>query len=152
MTDSRRSPQPPLLFLGCLLAGWGLGFLRTLPIGLPDAPRFLLAGLLFLAAVSLGGWGLLTFRCQGTTPEPNGVASALLISGPFRFTRNPLYVALSSTLVSFALCLDSAWVLLMVPVLVALLDRLVIAREEVRLRAQFGEAYGAYLQRVRRWL
>lgn len=53
---------------------------------------------------------------------------------------------------AFGLLLDSVWVLAMVPVLVLLLDRLVIAREEVRLRAQFGEAYVAYQLRVRRWL
>lgn len=89
---------------------------------------------------------------MGTTPEPNGVASALLTMGPFRWTRNPLYLGLATLLACFSVGLDSAWMLLLVPVLVLLLDRLVIVREEARLRAQFGEAYAAYARRVRRWL
>jgi len=152
MNQGPKSPQPPLLFLGCLLAGWGVGFLHPLRLGLPDAARYWVSALALVCAASLGGWGLLTFRRMGTTHEPNGTASALLTSGPFRFSRNPLYLALSATLVGFALLLDSAWIVILVPVLVLLLDRLVIAREEVRLRTQFGEVYLAYARRVRRWI
>ena len=132
--------------------GWGLGFLYPVGLGMPKGTRLVAGGFLCLLAAGLGGWGLLTFKRMGTTPEPNGVASALLTSGPYRFSRNPLYLALSGLLVSLGFLLDSAWVLLWVPVLVLLLDRLVIAREEVRLRTQFGEDYLAYTRRVRRWL
>lgn len=152
MSLIRKSPQPPLLFLACLLAGWGLRFLRPLGTALPEALRHGAAGALLASSLGLGGWGLLTFRRAGTTPEPNGAATALLTSGPFQFSRNPLYLGLSTLLAGFGLLLDSAWVLLLVPVLVVLLDRLVIAREEARLRAQFGDAYRAYIRRVRRWL
>ncbi|HEY3399212.1 MAG TPA: isoprenylcysteine carboxylmethyltransferase family protein [Geothrix sp.] len=152
MNQGPKFPQPPLLFLGCLLAGWGLGFLHPLRLGLPDTARYGASALALVCAASLGGWGLLTFRRMGTTHEPNGIASALLTSGPFRFSRNPLYLGLAMTLAGFGLLLDSTWVVVLVPVLVLLLDRLVIAREEVRLRAQFGEVYRAYVQRVRRWI
>jgi len=148
---TEKSPQPPLLFLACLLAGWGLGLIRPLELHLPRLFRFTAGTGLLLLVVALGGWGVLTFKRQGTTPDPNGVASALLTTGPFRWSRNPLYLALSSTLAWFGLLLDSAWMLLLTPVLVLLLDRLVIAREEIRLRTQFGEAYRAYTRRVRRW-
>lgn len=152
MSGSSRPHPPPLFFLASLLVGWGLGFLHPLASGLPTAARFGLGLLIQLLALGLGGWGLRTFRRHGTTPDPNGTASALLTSGPFRLSRNPLYLALAATLAAFGLLLDSVWVLGMVPVLVLLLDRLIIAREEVRLRAQFGEAYVAYQLRVRRWL
>lgn len=132
--------------------GVGLRFIHPLGLGLPLTFRLGLGGLLLGVVVLHGGWGLLTFRRMGTTPEPNGVASALLTSGPFRWTRNPLYLGLATLMVCFGLLLDSAWVLGMAPVLILLLDRLVIAREEARLRAQFGEAYEAYARRVRRWL
>jgi len=79
-----KSPQPPLLFLGCLLMGVGLRFIHPLGLGLPLTFRLGLGGLLLGVVVLHGGWGLLTFRRMGTTPEPNGVASALLTSGPFR--------------------------------------------------------------------
>lgn len=152
MSTSGKSPQPPLLFLGCLLLGAGLRFLHPLELGLPLAARLVLGALLLGLVALHGGWGLLTFRRMGTTPEPNGVASALLTTGPFRWSRNPLYVGLSTLLACFGLLLDSAWMLFLVPVLVLLLDRLVIVREEARLRTQFGEAYEAYCRRVRRWL
>ncbi|MCE1205194.1 MAG: isoprenylcysteine carboxylmethyltransferase family protein [Holophagaceae bacterium] len=152
MPTSGKSPQPPLLFLGCLLLGAGLRFVHPLGLGLPLTVRLALGGLLLGLVVLHGGWGLLIFRRMGTTPEPNGVASALLTSGPFRWTRNPLYLGLATLMVCFGILLDSAWVLGQAPVLVLLLDRLVIVREEARLRAQFGEAYEAYARRVRRWL
>ena len=152
MSTPRRSPQPPLLFVGCLLVGWGLGFIHPLSLGLPPAVRLVLGAMLLLLAGIHGGWGLLTFKRMGTTPEPNGVASALLTSGPFRWSRNPLYLGLSLLLVWLGVLLDSAWMLWLTPVLVLLLDRLVIVREEIRLHAQFGQGYLAYTRRVRRWL
>jgi protein-S-isoprenylcysteine O-methyltransferase Ste14 len=141
-----------LLFFGCLILGWGLGLLRPFPTGLPGAFRFTGGALLWLSGAVLGLWGVLTFKRRGTTHEPNGVATVLLTDGPFRFSRNPLYLALTALLAAFGLVLDSTWVLLLVPVLVLLLDRLVIAREEVRLRAQFGVHYRNYSRSVRRWL
>lgn len=152
MTAPRKSPQPPLLFLGCLLAGWVLGLLRPVETRLPARPRLLLGAALTLLAAGLGTWGLRTFRKRGTTHEPNGVATALLTEGPYRFTRNPLYLALATLHAGLGLLLDSVWVLLFTPLLLLLLDRLVIAREEVRLRALFGEDYLAFRRRVRRWL
>ena len=129
-----------------------MGFLRPLELHLPDVLRFSLGALLLVLVVVLGAWGLWTFKQQGTTHEPNGVASALLTTGPFRWTRNPLYLALSCCLAGFGFLLDSAWLLGLTPLLILLLDRLVIVREEVRLRTQFGNEYVAYARRVRRWL
>ena len=147
-----QSPQPPILFLACLLAGWGLGKVHPLALGLPGTPRMALGVMLLLLAAIHGGWGLLTFKRMGTTLEPNGEATTLLTSGPFRWSRNPLYLSLAILLVGFGVKLDSVWMLVLAAVLVLLLDRLVIAREEVRLRAQFGEEYVVYARRVRRWL
>lgn len=152
MSTPGKSPQPPLLFLGCLLLGTGLRLIHPLNIGLPLGIRLGVGALLLVVVAIHGGWGLLTFRRMGTTPEPNGVASTLLTSGPFRWTRNPLYLGLSTLLVCFGILLDSAWLLGLAPVLVLLLDRLVIVREEARLRSRFGADYEAYAQRVRRWL
>jgi protein-S-isoprenylcysteine O-methyltransferase Ste14 len=151
LATAPKSPPPPLLFLGCLAAGWGLGRIHPLHLDLPRVLRLGLGALLVLLAVSLAGWGLWTFWRHQTTPEPNGVASALLTSGPFRWTRNPLYLGLATLLAGLAFILDSAWTLGLVLVLVLLLDRLVIVREEARLGAQFGEPYLAYRRRIRRW-
>jgi len=125
---------------------------HPLALGLPGTPRMALGVMLLLLAAIHGGWGLLTFKRMGTTLEPNGEATTLLTSGPFRWSRNPLYLSLAILLVGFGVKLDSVWMLVLAAVLVLLLDRLVIAREEVRLRAQFGEEYVVYARRVRRWL
>ncbi|HJV48510.1 MAG TPA: isoprenylcysteine carboxylmethyltransferase family protein [Geothrix sp.] len=151
MDQPRKSPQPPLLFFACLLAGWGMGHLHPLELPLPVPLRFSLAALFLLLAGLLGLWGLATFKRHHTTHRPNGVASALLTTGPFRLSRNPLYLGLACLLAAFGFGMDSAWLLGLTLLLVLLLDRLVIAREEVRLRAQFGETYLAYTRRVRRW-
>ena len=103
MPISRKSPQPPLLFLGCLLAGWGLGKLHPLALGLPATVRMASGVLLLVLAALHGGWGLLTFKRMGTTPEPNGEATALLTSGPFRWSRNPLYLGLAILLVGLGI-------------------------------------------------
>ncbi len=152
LATSGKSPQPPLLALACLLVGLALNHLHPLATGLPDAPRLGAWALLVLLAAGLGGWGLRTFQQKATTPAPNGVASALLSSGPFQFSRNPLYLALATMHLAFGLLLDSTWLLLLTAGLVLLLDRLVIVREERRLLAQFGDDYLAYTRRVRRWL
>jgi protein-S-isoprenylcysteine O-methyltransferase Ste14 len=152
MSNAGRSPQPPLLFLACLFLGVGLRLLHPLGLGLPLTVRLSVGAVLLLLVAVHGAWGLLTFKRMGTTPEPNGVATALLTSGPFRWTRNPLYLGLAILLVCFGVLLDSAWMLGLTLVLVLLLDRLVIVKEEKRLRAQFGEEYEAYSRRVRRWL
>ena len=143
-------PLPPLLFLGCLVGGWGAGRVLPLPLGVEGLFWPLVTGVFVPAA--LGSSALFTFRRHGTTHEPHGTPSALVATGPYRFTRNPMYLALATLLAWFGLVLDSAWLLGLVPVLVLLLDRFVIPREESRLRGIFGEAYDAYSRRVRRWL
>jgi protein-S-isoprenylcysteine O-methyltransferase Ste14 len=101
---------------------------------------------------SLAAWALLTFRRHRTTPEPHGTPTAMVATGPYRFTRNPMYLSLVTLLFGFALKLDSVWLLLPVPVLATLLDRFIIPGEEARLRELFGETYEAYTRRVGRWL
>jgi protein-S-isoprenylcysteine O-methyltransferase Ste14 len=73
-------------------------------------------------------------------------------SGPFRLSRNPLYVSLVATLAAFGILLDSAWHLPAAALLALALDRFVVREEERRLGELFGEAYAEYRARVRRWL
>ena len=122
-------------------------------LGLSSVPsRLCVAIPLFFAAFGLGAWGLLTFRRHGASPEPSAVPSTLVTSGPFRFSRNPLYIALVVTLAAFAALLNSLWLLCFVPFLALLLHTLVIPREEARLLQHFGPQYLAYTRNVRRWL
>ncbi len=144
---------PPVFFFACLLLGWALGFTWPLSLGLKALPvRLALALPLFLLAVSIGVWAFHTFRRGRTSPMPFGTPAELLTSGPFRLSRNPLYVALILSLTAFSALLDSAWVLASVPVLALALDHFIIPGEEARLRQVFGDRYTAYSGKVRRWL
>lgn len=144
---------PPLYFVACLLAGWGLGLVRPLPLGLTRTSDQLLVALpLFLVAAFLGLRALRLFRQQDTSNAPFTTPTALLTSGPFRLTRNPMYLSQLLILTAIGALLDSWWALAFVPVLAFALDRYIIPGEEARLRQAFGERYAAYCDEVRRWV
>ena len=88
----------------------------------------------------------------GTAVNPRLPAAALVVSGPFRFTRNPLYLARTILYVGLALAMNTAWPLGTLIPLLAALHYGIIKREERYLHGRFGEAYSAYCARVPRWL
>jgi protein-S-isoprenylcysteine O-methyltransferase Ste14 len=88
----------------------------------------------------------------GTDPRPSRPSTAIVTSGPFRFTRNPMYVGLALLTAALGILLDTWWpILLLVPALV-FIRVAVIAREEAYLRRRFGAEYEAYMRQVRRWI
>jgi protein-S-isoprenylcysteine O-methyltransferase Ste14 len=144
---------PPAWFLGCFGAGWGLDRVVPFPIRFPSIGwQVGPALLLFAMAAGVGVWAFRLFRFHGTTFHPFGVATVLLTAGPYRFSRNPLYVALVTTLAAFGLLLGTVWLLASAAALVLALDRLVIPGEETVLTGLFGATYSDYARRVRRWL
>jgi protein-S-isoprenylcysteine O-methyltransferase Ste14 len=102
--------------------------------------------------LSLGAWALRSLRRAGQAPDFGVAVSVLVQDGAYRFSRNPLYVALLLVYGSFTLSLASGWLLAGFPLLIVALDRLVVAREERFLSRRFGGAFADYRQRVRRWL
>ncbi|GAC1525441.1 MAG: hypothetical protein NVS2B4_01420 [Ramlibacter sp.] len=102
--------------------------------------------------VLLFGWSLLTMRRHRTTVNPFGASSALCTDGPFRFSRNPIYLGDWFVLFGVASILSSAWPLLFAPVIWLVIRYGVIRHEEAHLKCCFGEAYREYQERVRRWL
>jgi protein-S-isoprenylcysteine O-methyltransferase Ste14 len=160
MSDSRgpgvRFP-PPTLFVVGFLAGFLLDRrvtrLPLLRMGEPLAAQHQYVALgLCAAGLAVAGWGMLTFLRARTAIIPDRPASRLVVSGPYRFSRNPMYVGLTSLYVGLSVLSDSWWPLVFLPVVLAALWFLVIRREERYLAAAFGEEYAAYRQRVRRWL
>lgn len=142
---------PPVLTLLHLLAAFLLGWL--VPLALPAPGWIPFAGwLIVLGGLALGFWALMRFRQAGTSLDPHGQATNLVTDGPYRFSRNPIYVCYLCLLVGFPLVLRIYWGLILVPVLVILMNRLVIAYEEAYLTRCFGEAYLAFKAKVRRWL
>ncbi|CAN5542709.1 isoprenylcysteine carboxylmethyltransferase family protein [soil metagenome] len=145
---------PPLWFVAGLFAGWIADrYLLALPMpnALASSARSM-GPLVMLIGVVLLGSGLMTFRRAGTAIVPHRPAARIVSSGPYRFTRNPMYTGLALVYVGVAGILASWWPLLLLPVVLFAVFQLVIKREEAYLRSAFGEEYAAYCARVRRWL
>ena len=102
--------------------------------------------------VALAVWGIVTFRRAGTAVIPHQAASQLVMTGPYRFTRNPMYVGLTIQYIGGAAVINSAWPLILLPLVLVVLVRRVVSREEQYLSDAFGDQFAAYRLRVRRWL
>ena len=102
-------------------------------------------------AIALALAALLQFINAKTHVEPWHPTTTIINHGLFRFSRNPIYLAFCIATLGVGLILNSWWILLAVPLLVYLLQRFVISREEAYLEHKFGDEYAAYKQRVRRW-
>ena len=84
--------------------------------------------------------------------RPDRPDTALITTGPYRFTRNPLYIGLSLVQLSAACWLNNLWILLLLPLSIVVITQYAIAREERYLEKLFGQDYLDYKARVRRWL
>lgn len=142
---------PPVLYGGALAAGAGLDWLIPLPLLEAGAGR--VPGIvLIVAGLALALWCAALFLRAGTGIQPHHPSTAIVTAGPYRFSRNPIYVALTAVSVGIALWANSAWMLgLIVPTL-AVMQIGVVDREEKYLEAKFGEEYRAYKAQVRRWI
>jgi protein-S-isoprenylcysteine O-methyltransferase Ste14 len=136
------------------LAALGLGYLldKYLPWALVLPGRLPAAVFLLAAAFLVMGWALWAFRRHQTTVLPHKANRALITDGPFRYTRNPIYLAFLLLQAAVALALANAWLLLLLPVTWACLRYRVIKLEEAYLARRYGKVFTAYCARVRRWL
>lgn len=153
MTDAPAFRIWPPVALGFpLLAGVILTGSAGDPFSLPrDGAR--VVGLVLCAVFALwNGWTLVTMAASRTAILPGGETRTILDRGPFRFSRNPLYLGLIVLDVGLALLWPSTWALVLVPVGIALLFWGAISPEEQYLSAKFGSRYDAYRRRVRRWV
>jgi protein-S-isoprenylcysteine O-methyltransferase Ste14 len=152
-TDDEHGPgvrlPPPVIVAAALAVAWLLDRIVPVPIGAPLRS----AGLVVIAlGVALAGWALVLMLRTRTDPRPDKPDQALVRSGPFRASRNPIYLGSLVFAAGLALSWASLWGWLAVEAAFVLLDRLVVAREERYLRARFGDEYADYAARVRRWL
>jgi protein-S-isoprenylcysteine O-methyltransferase Ste14 len=143
---------PPLLYFAGLAAGWGLDRWHRLPISGESPVREVIGGVGILIWLALFLSALVAFRRARTTLIPNLPAAALVTRGPYRITRNPMYLSLVALYLGVTLLMNSWWPLILLPAVVIVIDRAVIAREERYLASAFPAEYGAYRKRVRRWL
>jgi protein-S-isoprenylcysteine O-methyltransferase Ste14 len=141
---------PPLLFGAGLALGLAAGRLQ------PDAAkgaRFAraLGGASVVAGIALGFAAIAALKRVGTNLDPYKPSTALAIDGVFRFTRNPAYVGATSMYVGIAMYAQSLPAFVALPVVLALLDRLVVTHEERYLERRFGDEYRRYRDEVPRW-
>lgn len=143
--------HPPILFLLILIPALILTYFW--PVGLGEHWALRLAGLLaLLFAVSLVGSAVFNFRRKGTSENPHTPSTALVLDGPYRLTRNPMYLSMVLILIGLGLLLDSIWLLLAAPLDAILLTVLVIRYEEIYLEQKFGQDYIDFKSSVRRWI
>jgi protein-S-isoprenylcysteine O-methyltransferase Ste14 len=142
---------PPLIPLG----GFVLGVLCqwAVPLALPSTTVARAAGVVVLALGAAGfAWMVVTMKRARTPIHNNKTPTALVESGPFRWTRNPMYLFGSVGYCGLALLLLEPWSLALLPLVVAATHYGVILREEAFLEGHFGDAYKDYRAKVRRWL
>jgi protein-S-isoprenylcysteine O-methyltransferase Ste14 len=144
---------PPLIYLGFLALGWGVGQLIGEPgLGVDRTLRgtFAIGGLILGLAIEAWAAGL--FQKAKTAVQPWKPSTALVTTGIYGVTRNPIYLGFAITYLALAVGLDSPLaIVLLIPCLLVV-DRFVIQREERYLIARFGADYEAYRRRVRRWI
>lgn len=143
---------PPVALGVPLLAGIVITAVAGDPVTLPAAASGVAAVVLLVAFALWNGWALWLMGRHRTALLPGGSTRVILDRGPFRVSRNPLYLGLIALDVAFALVWPSFWALFLTPVGVAALWWGAIAPEERYLREKFGTEYDEYCARVRRWL
>jgi protein-S-isoprenylcysteine O-methyltransferase Ste14 len=142
---------PPLIYLGPLALGLLLNRWRPRPFLPPPVARSLgtmLAG----SGLLLGGWAARTMLAAGTALDPEHPVTRIVTAGPYRFSRNPIYLAFTLIYLGIAALANTRWPVLFLPGVLATVRRGVIAREERYLARKFGGEYTGYQTRVRRWI
>lgn len=142
---------PPLLVVGTLALGLIAHWLAPRH-PFPTLPSRLAGIALVVIGAAIIAWGAKTMRAAGTNIDPGQPAVALVTTGPFRWSRNPLYLANIIIYIGTTLVVDALWPFVLLVPLVALLEWGVIRREERYLSRIFGGPYDAYRSRVRRWI
>jgi protein-S-isoprenylcysteine O-methyltransferase Ste14 len=144
----------PWVFILAYLIGFVVQLYLPIPIRSPEIVRIaLIAGVILVViglAVAFSALGI--FRKRSTTTIPFETPTSLVTSGPYRFTRNPMYVGLTLIYLGVAGTRAEIWPVIVLPVLFAYVNFVVIPVEERRLHDVFGDAYAQYGARVRRWL
>jgi protein-S-isoprenylcysteine O-methyltransferase Ste14 len=138
---------PPAIHLVSIAIGFLLQWAAPIPMFGMRIPGVLLIAI----ALALMIWSVIVMSRAGTTPNPTRPTTALVTHGPFRLTRNPMYLAWELVVVGVGLAANAPWVILMAVPAAFLTRRLVIDKEERYLAAKFGPEFEDYRSRVRRW-
>jgi protein-S-isoprenylcysteine O-methyltransferase Ste14 len=142
---------PPLIYLGGLAAGFGLEALLGSP-SVPGALAWPVGAALMVTGGALARSFFRAFGSAGTPVSPYSTPTKLVTTGAYRLSRNPGYLGMALAYAGIAVVAGAVWALAPLVVVLVLIDRGVIAREERFLEGKFGEDYLRYKRRTRRWL
>jgi protein-S-isoprenylcysteine O-methyltransferase Ste14 len=156
--DERNGPDnpgviapPPLIYAGALAAG--LLANRLYPISfLPRPVSRALGWPSVLAGLAVGLLGFREMKRAGTNVQTHKPTTAIVEAGPYRYTRNPLYVGMTLIYAGFTARANALPAALLLPAVLAVMRRGVIEREERYLEGKFGDEYLRYKRRARRWI
>jgi protein-S-isoprenylcysteine O-methyltransferase Ste14 len=155
MADDQDYPgiwiPPPPIYLLALLLGLLLDRRAHVPF-LPRGVARVLGWPLVGGGMALATWFVRTMRGADTTLDVNKRVSSLVQEGPFRYSRNPGYLSLTILYAGIAILRNALWAILLLPLVLYVIQREVIEREERYLERTFGEEYLTYKRRVRRWV
>lgn len=143
--------RPPVVVLASLLSGAVLTVAWPLPF-LPRLLRLPGGGLLVAMAAALFSYSIRQFRTAGTPVPGNRPTTAIVRTGPYRFSRNPIYLAFFALHLGLTIWVDSLWLVVTLIATVAIIAVVVVPREERYLTERFGAEYLEYKASVRRWL
>src|SRR5262249_23694646 len=154
MDDARDTAQvvvrPPLAWGFALIAGLALNWLVPLPFLPADVPKGWLGAMVFVAALTLAAWAIATIARSGSNVPTNLPTTTVVRSGPYRFTRNPVYLGMFLGQIGLAIAFDNLWLLVTLVPFALIIRYGVVAREEVYLGRKFSDVYRGYCSRVRR--
>jgi protein-S-isoprenylcysteine O-methyltransferase Ste14 len=143
--------RPPLVYLAAIAMGSLLEFAWRLPF-LPHGLVAPLGSLLVAVALALFACSVGRFRAAGTPVQGNRPTTVIVQAGPYRFSRNPIYLAFSLLQLGIAIWANSVWLIATLVAAFATMAYVVIPREEQYLEQKFGAAYLDYKHSVRRWV
>ena len=144
--------RPPIAWALAVLTGLALHWLIPLPLIPATAPAASLGATVFALALALVAWAIITMTRAGSNVPTNLPTTTVVDIGPYRFTRNPIYLGMVLGLIGLAIAFNSLWLLLTLVPFALVIRYGVVAREEAYLERKFGDVYRRYRARVRRWL
>ncbi len=156
MPETKDNPnaivRPPIAFVLALAAGLVLNWLYPLPWLPANLSNRWIGAAIFALGFALAVWAIVSFRRAGTHVQTTESTNTIVADGPYRFSRNPIYMGMFLGLTGFAVGFDSLWILAALIPFYFVLRYGVVAREEAYLEVKFGGVYPDYKSRVRRWL
>ena len=144
--------NPPVAFVLAAAAAWALNWFHPLPFLPPAFPGIWIGVALMAAGLLFARWAITSLQRARTTVFPGGSTRAIVDSGPYGFSRNPIYLAAMLGMIGLALAFDSLWIFATAVPLYLVIRFGVVGGEEVYLARKFGAPYLEYKARVRRWL